>query len=199
MTSEDDGAVDPWADEPLCEFVDRHTVRYVRELPHDVERVWEALTDPDELARWFFRPIELDLRVGGRYEFGPVFRGTIQRLDPPRVIKFDSWRFELEPTDAGCRLVFTTWLPPEIATAAPDGDPAGRDQPWGPGTPWPGALVGWHGFISNLRRSLDDPARSYGWPLSEELQREVEENPQDDFVAVYREHIRNSPIFAPTP
>jgi uncharacterized protein YndB with AHSA1/START domain len=31
----------------------RPAVRFVRTYPHDVERVWRAITDPDELARWF--------------------------------------------------------------------------------------------------------------------------------------------------
>ena len=28
-------------------------IRFVRRLPHPVDRVWEALTDPAELHRWW--------------------------------------------------------------------------------------------------------------------------------------------------
>lgn len=32
---------------------DRHTLRFERHLDHPVERVWRAITDPDELRHWF--------------------------------------------------------------------------------------------------------------------------------------------------
>lgn len=32
----------------------------------DVDRVWEAITDPDELARWFGDAAEVDLRHRSR-------------------------------------------------------------------------------------------------------------------------------------
>jgi len=31
-------------------------VHFVRRLPHPVERVWQALTDPAELRRWWAPP-----------------------------------------------------------------------------------------------------------------------------------------------
>ena len=50
------------------------------------ERVWRALTDPDELAGWL-APAEIDMRVGGsvvlRFEDGDE-RGTITELREPR-------------------------------------------------------------------------------------------------------------------
>ena len=33
------------------------------------EAVWDALTDPDELAAWFGAEAEVDLRVGGAVRF----------------------------------------------------------------------------------------------------------------------------------
>ena len=41
-------------------------VRFVRRLPHPVERVWEALTDPAELRKWW-GDADLDLVDGGRF------------------------------------------------------------------------------------------------------------------------------------
>ena len=41
-------------------------VHFVRRLPHPVERVWQALTDPAELRRWW-GAADLDLTDGGRF------------------------------------------------------------------------------------------------------------------------------------
>lgn len=49
------------------------------------EDVWDALTDPDRLVRWFL-PITGDLRVGGRYSLEGNASGRIVRCDPPREI-----------------------------------------------------------------------------------------------------------------
>jgi len=95
----------------------RIELRFRRDLPHRLERVWRALTDPDELLAWWCE-VELDLTVGGAASFhwlnndGPVMHATITRLDPPRLIELDTdlhgvLRFELEPTAEGCKLVFT--------------------------------------------------------------------------------------------
>jgi uncharacterized protein YndB with AHSA1/START domain len=66
------------------------------------ESVWKALTDPDELSRWwgpdgFTSPrIEQDLRVGGRYRIamqppeGELFHlsGEFRELDPPARLAY---------------------------------------------------------------------------------------------------------------
>jgi uncharacterized protein YndB with AHSA1/START domain len=74
---------------------DRHTLRFERRLDHSVERVWRAITEPDELGHWF--PPEEALAV--------------TESDPPRVLAGtwfgDELRFELSPDGEGCRLVFT--------------------------------------------------------------------------------------------
>jgi uncharacterized protein YndB with AHSA1/START domain len=78
------------------------------------ERVWQALTDPEELAGWL-APAEMDLQVGGsvvlKFDDGDE-RGTITELREPEVIAY-TWnegetdslvRFELEPEGDGTRL-----------------------------------------------------------------------------------------------
>jgi uncharacterized protein YndB with AHSA1/START domain len=59
------------------------------------ETVWDALTDPAELAAWFGAEAEVDLRVGGAIRFrwpdGTERRGLIVDLDPPRRLSF-RWR-----------------------------------------------------------------------------------------------------------
>ena len=43
---------------------DRRLLRFERQLRHPVERVWRALTEPDEIAAWLALT-ELDLTEGG--------------------------------------------------------------------------------------------------------------------------------------
>jgi len=47
-----------------------------------VEDLWNAITTPQRLARWF-TPVEGDLRLGGRYQLQGNASGTITRCDPP--------------------------------------------------------------------------------------------------------------------
>jgi uncharacterized protein YndB with AHSA1/START domain len=76
--------------------------------PPDV--VWDALTDPAELAEWFGADAEVDLRVGGavwfRWPDGSERRGLVIDLDPPRLLAF-RWR-ELRSGDAGLAIADAT-------------------------------------------------------------------------------------------
>jgi uncharacterized protein YndB with AHSA1/START domain len=114
----------PRPDDPAngtVETVDgRIVLRYERFLAHPPERVWRAVTEPDELGKWFPAAVELDLAVGGKLRF--TFRekdvdspdGEVTELDPPRVFAFDwgeeNLRFELRPEPGGTLLVFTNTL-----------------------------------------------------------------------------------------
>ena len=98
-------------------------VRFERRLAHPPERVWRAVTEPEELAAWFPDTIEGEFAPGAEVRF-PKFAemglrsvGTVTEFDPPRLLAF-TWgtsalRFELEPDGDGCRLVFTDTLPRE--------------------------------------------------------------------------------------
>ena len=99
--------------------IDGHAVlRFERQLPHPPEKVWRALTEPQQLSRWFPSDMEMELAVGARIRFvfragaGPTLEGEIIELDPPRVFAY-TWgedstlRWELRPTATGCLLVFT--------------------------------------------------------------------------------------------
>jgi uncharacterized protein YndB with AHSA1/START domain len=92
----------------------RQVLRLERELDHPPERVWEAITSPEQLSRWYpFAVVEIDLQIGGRISFddgdGTIYHGEIRELDPPRVISFteadDLLHLELLPRDAGCVIV----------------------------------------------------------------------------------------------
>jgi uncharacterized protein YndB with AHSA1/START domain len=65
------------------------------ELPHPPERVWQALTEPAELSRWFSDRVHLDPRDGGEImlewdEFGRA-GGVIEIFEPPYRFAF-RWR-----------------------------------------------------------------------------------------------------------
>jgi uncharacterized protein YndB with AHSA1/START domain len=90
--------------------------------------VWDALTDPAELAAWFGAEAEVDLRIGGAIRFrwadGSERRGLVVDLDPPHRLAF-RWRelhvggsgltvadatvvaFTLEADDQGTRVTVT--------------------------------------------------------------------------------------------
>jgi uncharacterized protein YndB with AHSA1/START domain len=117
---------------------DRVGVRFERKLAHPPERVWRAVTETEELAKWFPARPEIggERRVGAALTFTypgneePPETGEIVELDEPRVFAF-TWRpgaeagepqllrFELEPDRDGTRLVFTHELPrPDAAKVA---------------------------------------------------------------------------------
>jgi uncharacterized protein YndB with AHSA1/START domain len=83
----------------------RPALRFERRLDHSVERVWRAVTEPAELARWFvaepaWKPEAGEELPGGR----------ITALEPPRLIAWtwggQQFSFELAPDGDGCVLVF---------------------------------------------------------------------------------------------
>jgi uncharacterized protein YndB with AHSA1/START domain len=124
----------------------RPALRFDRRLPHPVDSVWRAVTEPAELAQWFPTTVEVDLRPGGAMTFRfpdgafPETHGEVTELDPPRRFAF-SWgeellRFELEPAEGGaaCDLRFTHVLSRR--------DAAARD------------MAGWHVCLDSLAQRL---------------------------------------------
>ncbi len=102
----------------------RATLVFRRELAHPAEMVWNALTDPEQLSKWYMTTARIDGRVGGTIDFisGPSrlhITGEILEWDPPRVFEHE-WtvdpveeiplgekaviRWTLEPSDNGTML-----------------------------------------------------------------------------------------------
>ncbi|CAM3950957.1 hypothetical protein GCM10009799_09220 [Nocardiopsis rhodophaea] len=77
------------------------------------ERVWLALTDPNELNRWETTDAHLDLRSGGgflyEYAYGPSRPGTFLVVDPPRRLMQDNLVFH---HNTGYHYINTTTLEP---------------------------------------------------------------------------------------
>jgi len=90
----------------------RPAVRFTRRYDHPAERLWTAITDPDELSQWFPSKAVMEPRVGGSIEFSgdpnmPLSTGTILVYEPPARLAY-SWggtelHFELEPAGPGER------------------------------------------------------------------------------------------------
>ena len=77
----------------------------------DAADLWDALTNPERIPRWF-SPVAGDLKLGGRYQIEGNAGGTIQRCDAPRALDI-TWEFgggkswvtlRLAPEGAGTRL-----------------------------------------------------------------------------------------------
>ncbi|HEV7976404.1 SRPBCC family protein [Amycolatopsis sp.] len=119
----------------------------------DVDDVWDALTDPERLARWFL-PITGDLHVGGRYSLEGNASGEIVRCEKPREIGL-TWEFGggtsdvlLMLTPEGDTTVFTlehSPVPPEIIVNA------GPDM-WGLGAGWEMGLTALGDYLGGRLR-----------------------------------------------
>ena len=58
-----------------------------------IERVWELLTQPEHIARWYaFDGADIDLRPGGRLAFRwrdhGEYRGRIEQVERPHTLSF---------------------------------------------------------------------------------------------------------------
>ena len=129
------------------EIVDgRPAVRFERRLPHPVERVWRAVTEPEELAAWFPCQVRADLRPGGAmaFDFGPDLRleGRVTDWDPPRRFGFlwggDHVAIELERLPDGSTLLTFAHVLNEDETAVAR------------------TAAGWHVCLDALERRLAD-------------------------------------------
>ena len=131
----------------------RPAVRFERRYPHSVDRVWRAVTEPEELGHWFPAGVEVDLSEGGAMRFtfpdGEMepTDGRVIELDPPRRFAFrwgeEELRIELEPDGEGCRLRFTHL----ISTS----EQAARDA------------AGWHVCLERLERLLSGDGATSEW------------------------------------
>lgn len=116
----------------------------------DAADLWDALTTPARLRRWF-APVSGDLRLEGRYQVEGNAGGTITECEPERRFAA-TWEFG----DA------VSWI---VVTITPDGAGTRFElehiAPLSPHwtTYGPGAVgVGWDLGLMGLARHIDDPA-----------------------------------------
>lgn len=60
-------------------------VRLTRTYAAPAEDVWDALTDPERLTRWFL-PVSGDLEVGGRYQLEGNAGGVVRVCEAPHLL-----------------------------------------------------------------------------------------------------------------
>ena len=141
---------------------ERWTLILVREMRHPPEVVWEAMTDPAQLAEWAPFDADRNLSTPGPVKMSmartprpTVFETAVKRAEAPRLLEY-SWggqelRWELEPIEGGTRI--RLWHSIDRRFVA-----------WG--------AAGWHISFDVLERLLaGDPtgriaggdAMEYGW------------------------------------
>jgi uncharacterized protein YndB with AHSA1/START domain len=112
-------------------------VRFERRLPHPIEEVWSALTEPDRLAEWwppFATNVTVDLREGGLLTFewpdGPSLEFRFLRITAPTLLEHthtspgSRMRYELAPTNEGT-VLRAAYFVPEPDAAIERGDVVG--------------------------------------------------------------------------
>ena len=105
----------------------RPAVRFERTYAHSVDRVWAAVSDPEELAHWFPSSVEISPRAGGVVTFsGDPYTddapGVVLAFDPPRRLSFtwtqDELHLELASVaDGHCRLTLINVVEDRSAAA----------------------------------------------------------------------------------
>lgn len=75
----------------------RQLIRYERSLEHAIERVWSAISNPQEVRRWAKASWDFEPWVGGRMRLilgeqddrnQVEDEGTVTAYDPPNVLEF---------------------------------------------------------------------------------------------------------------
>ena len=144
-------------------------VRLRRDYDAPIEDVWDALTNPERIGRWFL-PISGDYRLGGRYQFEGNAGGEIVACERPNRLKV-TWEYGEMTSDVAVSEV-------ELRLAPVDGGrtrfelehtaivPEERWAEYGPGAVGIGWDQGLLGLTLHLRGgSVDDPV---AWQLSED-------------------------------
>ncbi len=144
-------------------------VRLVRTYDATIEDVWDAVTSPERISRWFL-PISGDLHVGGRYQLTGNAGGEVLSCEPPNRFRV-TWEYgEAAGTaDASVLEVRLTAMPEGTTTLELEHTAVVPDEMWaqfGPGA----VGVGWDGGLLGLSLhlrggSVGDPV---AWQLSEE-------------------------------
>jgi uncharacterized protein YndB with AHSA1/START domain len=97
---------------------DRWALVFVRELAHPPEKVWAALTEPEQIAAWAPYTADRDLDTIGDATLTMIdgddavdLAATVRRADAPKVLEYSwgddvlQWQLEpREPAGAGTRL-----------------------------------------------------------------------------------------------
>jgi len=123
--------------------------------------LWDALTNPERLPRWFL-PVSGDLRLGGQYQLKGNAGGTITGCEPPKALAV-TWEYGGQIS----WLTVTLQRQTDTTTRLTLEHMAHIDGHWeeyGPGA----AGLGWDMALLGLGLHLDsgeqvDPKQAEGW------------------------------------
>jgi len=129
--------------------------------------LWDALTNPERIPRWFL-PVDGDLMVGGRYQLKGNASGEILACDPPRHLSL-TWVMQGQ----------VSWVNVDLSSSASEGTQLRLEHiAHVPDDLWdqfgPGAVgVGWDSALLGLDRHVVgdqtlDPKTAIAWLMSEE-------------------------------
>jgi uncharacterized protein YndB with AHSA1/START domain len=144
-------------------------VRLRRTYDAHIDDVWDALTNPERIGRWFL-PISGDYRLGGKYQFDGNAGGEILECDRPNRLKV-TWVYGevSSPADISEVELRLTTAEGEATTLELEHTAIVPDEFWN--VYGPGAVgVGWEGGLLGLSLHLSggsggDPI---AWQLSDE-------------------------------
>ena len=148
-------------------------VRLRRTFDVPIEDVWDAVTSPDRISRWFL-PISGDFRIGGRYQLEGNAGGEIVACERPHRLRV-TWAYgevaspadvsevelRLAPADGG-----STTFELEHTAIVPE-DAWAMFGPGAVGVGWDGGLLGLSLYL-RTGATVEDPI---AWQGSEEGRR----------------------------
>ncbi|GAA4228139.1 SRPBCC family protein [Actinomadura meridiana] len=166
--------------ERVLEAGTARTVTLAQTYDTDVDDLWDAVTSPDRIRRWFL-PVSGDLRLGGRYALEGNASGTIERCDPPKSF-FATWEFAGQ----------TSWIDVRLT---PEGDGRARlelehiahvSDHWeefGPGAVGIGWDLGLVGLALHLPSGDDVTDLGKEWIATEEAREFMRQSGESWFAA----------------
>lgn len=95
-----------------------YVIRFDLLLEHEIDKVWAALTEPQQLVKWL-ADADIELTIGAQLQLrfsntGSVINGQVTQVEPPHLLEF-TWtspgeaaslvRWELAQEQEGTRLI----------------------------------------------------------------------------------------------
>ncbi|MFD1019807.1 SRPBCC family protein [Thalassobacillus hwangdonensis] len=141
-----------------------YIVQFIRNYPHSLEKVWEAITSPDKLRQWF-ADVDMEYQLGGRMDIhfnksaGNKKVGKIIEIKDKWIFEYlwdvemnETVTFEVTPIEEGCRLSLTHI----IHDAAQ----------------MPSIIGGWESHLDMLEASLNGTPSEFPWKKWETIRDE---------------------------
>jgi uncharacterized protein YndB with AHSA1/START domain len=137
----------------------RITIRRMYSAP--IDDVWDALTNPERIGRWFL-PISGDYRLGGRYQFEGNAGGEILECDRPNRLRV-TWVYGEPASEADVSELELRLVREGDESTLFELEHTAQFGPGAVGVGWDGGLLGLSLHLQG--GSIEDPE---AWQMSEE-------------------------------